>query len=638
GLALPVFSAQELTKLSLEQLMALSVVSASKYQQTQTEVPAAVSIITRDEIRSFGWRTLDQALASLPGIHNVYDFQYSYLGTRGFGIPGDYNSRVLIAINGNRVNDPVYDLGPIGENFPLDLSLVERIEFIPGPGGAVYGQNAMFGVVNVITRTGTDVNGGDLSVGWQNLQRTSDVGVTLGRRLSPGVELLLALSATRAKGEDRFFEYGASGLSGVANGMDGGSNDRLFAHLGRGPWSFNLISSDRRKDDPTGSYLTDPLVPGQTSADTYLLTDLRYQGDLRDDGLQLQARIFVNRYRYGSRSSYGTFFETPAAGDWRGGEMRLLWTRFAGHKWMIGMELQENTRIDQASIDLDHPTNSVWIARTGSRAGVYVQDEWRVSRVLTTTLGLRLDRSDQSRNAPSLRAALIWQPSYGTSLKLLYGGAQRAPNAFERDYAGGVAQVANPGLQGEKMETLEWVLDHRVGNDLNLRASVYHWRLSDLITLGVDEASAMTQYQSGTAMRAEGLELSADKTWQGGSRLRGSLSLQFVRQALGVDMVNSPRQLFKLLLSTPLPAAGLRLGYELQAESQRLTLRGHALGGYAVSHLHLSNSTWMHGMELSMGIRNLFDKRYDEPGADTHWQDALQQRGRSVGVQANFHF
>src|SRR5690606_12344370 len=114
--------------------------------------PAAVSVITRDDIRAYGWRTLAQALASLPGVYTSFDRQYDYLGTRGFGLPGDFNTRLLLTINGNRVNDTVYDSAGLGRNFPVDLDLVERIEFIPGPGGAVHGPNAMFGVINVITR------------------------------------------------------------------------------------------------------------------------------------------------------------------------------------------------------------------------------------------------------------------------------------------------------------------------------------------------------------------------------------------------------------------------------------------------------------------------------------------------------
>lgn len=77
------------------------------------------------------------ALTSLPGVYSNDDRQYTSLGARGFGVPGDFNARVLAAINGNRVNDPTCDGGPFGSQMSLDLALIERIEFNPGPGGAV---------------------------------------------------------------------------------------------------------------------------------------------------------------------------------------------------------------------------------------------------------------------------------------------------------------------------------------------------------------------------------------------------------------------------------------------------------------------------------------------------------------------
>lgn len=101
-------AATNLEQLSLEELMDIRVVGASKYAQKQQQVAAAVSIITRKDIRTYGWRTLNEALA-MPGIHPTYDHQYDYLGTRGFALPGDFNTRVLITINGNRINDATYD-------------------------------------------------------------------------------------------------------------------------------------------------------------------------------------------------------------------------------------------------------------------------------------------------------------------------------------------------------------------------------------------------------------------------------------------------------------------------------------------------------------------------------------------------
>lgn len=88
--ALPAHAAPAaLTALSLEQLLEATIVGASKCGWKRSEVAAAVSVITRRAIQTFGRRTLADALASLPGVHTTYGRQHRYLGTRGFGVPGD---------------------------------------------------------------------------------------------------------------------------------------------------------------------------------------------------------------------------------------------------------------------------------------------------------------------------------------------------------------------------------------------------------------------------------------------------------------------------------------------------------------------------------------------------------------------
>src|SRR5580704_6157114 len=197
--------AADVTDMSLEQLLQIGVVGASKYEQKQSQIGAAVSVITRQEIKAFGWRTLDQALASLPGVYTTYDRQFTYLGVRGFSLPGDINTRVLVTINGNRVNDPIFDSGPSGRELPIDMDLIERIEFIPGPGGAVYGQNAMFAVVNIVTRTGKEVNGAELAAGAQQPQSLVEGRASVGKRFDNGVDVLMSVSGMNDKGQNLFF-------------------------------------------------------------------------------------------------------------------------------------------------------------------------------------------------------------------------------------------------------------------------------------------------------------------------------------------------------------------------------------------------------------------------------------------------
>lgn len=643
------FSAQaglaaDLTVLSLDDLLGLPIVGAAKYAQKQSEVAAAVSVITRQEIQLFGWRSLAEALASLPGVYTTYDHQYTFLGTRGLGLPGDWTSRVLITINGMRINDPVYDGGAVGLEFPLDMDLIERIEFIPGPGGAVYGQNAMFGVINVITRRGSDLNGAELTLAYQHPQATRSGRASWGKKLDNDVDLLVSVSGLNSRGEDRFFDFGSKNVSGVAAGMDRATDQKLYARMAGGAWAVELIHSDLRKDDPTAAYGSDPLTPGQFNGDRFTLAQAQYQDSFAGNSLHLNGRVFMGAYRYTSSFSYdGSPLLSTADGDWRGTEWRLLSTALPGHKLMVGFEAQDNLHTDQASLDPANPANDIQLPGSGYRVGVFAQDEWRANDVLSATLGLRVDRNNVTGTQTSPRAALIWQVTPATVLKALAGRAHRAPNVYEKDYVDGVSQTNNAQLSGESTDTLELVVNHRLNNSLALRASVYQWTINDLITLGdyalsPDPLAPLTQYHSGQPIEARGLELSADKTWDSGARLRGSLAWQNIAYADGTALLNSPKLLAKLNYSRSLGLAGLRLGYEMQYSSERLSLDGSRLGGYALSNLNLGTQALGKGLEVSMGIYNLFDKSYEHPASDTNWQNALVQDGRSLRLKLDYSF
>src|SRR6185295_4844201 len=118
-------------------------------------------IVTADEIKKFGHRTLAEVLRSVRGIYVTYDRNYANFGIRGFDRPGDFNTRVLLLVDGHRMNDNLYDSALLGSEATLDLDLIDRVEVIRGPSSSIYGNSAFFGVINIITRRGGQIDGAE---------------------------------------------------------------------------------------------------------------------------------------------------------------------------------------------------------------------------------------------------------------------------------------------------------------------------------------------------------------------------------------------------------------------------------------------------------------------------------------------
>jgi outer membrane receptor for ferrienterochelin and colicins len=105
GQAVSAEETKRLYDLPLDQLVNVEVTSASRFKQKSSEAPSSVEVVTAKDISSFGWRTLAEALNAIRGLYVRNDRNYSYVGVRGFSRTGDYNSRVLIMIDGHRMND-----------------------------------------------------------------------------------------------------------------------------------------------------------------------------------------------------------------------------------------------------------------------------------------------------------------------------------------------------------------------------------------------------------------------------------------------------------------------------------------------------------------------------------------------------
>ena len=211
-----------LSTLPLEELMQMRVVTtASRFSQPISDAPSSAVVLTAADIRDFGWHTLADALATLPGLYVTNDRNYAYVGARGFLRPGDYNSRFLLLVDGVRVNDAVYDQALVGTEGLLDMDMIRRIEFVPGPGSAVYGSNALFGVINVVTRDGSGLSGvqGAFAGGTQGERKAR---TSYGWHGQNGADLLLSASAFTRTGRDLYFpEFDAPDTNnGAARRMD----------------------------------------------------------------------------------------------------------------------------------------------------------------------------------------------------------------------------------------------------------------------------------------------------------------------------------------------------------------------------------------------------------------------------------
>jgi outer membrane receptor for ferrienterochelin and colicins len=247
---------QDLFSMPIEYLAEQSyiVYGASKYEQKTSEAPAFVTIITADEIRKYGYKTLADALESVPEFFITYDRNYHYIGVNGFRRPGDYDSRILILINGHRVNENVYDSTSTGTTFPVDVDLIEKVEVIRGPGSSLYGSNALLAVVNVITKSAKTLSGVELS-GEAGSFDALKGRVSYGKNFDENCNLLVSATSFKSDGPALHFkEFDTIHHGNVSNDDDKFYN--LFLNATVGEFSFLATYVPREKGVPTASYET----------------------------------------------------------------------------------------------------------------------------------------------------------------------------------------------------------------------------------------------------------------------------------------------------------------------------------------------------------------------------------------------
>lgn len=632
----------DLTEMSIADLMNVKVFSASKFVQKTTEAPSNVTIITAADIKHFGYRTLADILNSVRGMNVSYDRNYSYLAVRGSGRTGDFNSRVLLLVDGYRLNDPLYDTAAIGTEFPLDINLIDRVEVVRGPGSSIYGSNAVLGVINVITKSGGNLNGLEASGALASFG-TNKERLSYGKRYENGAELLLSSTNYHSTGQDLFFpEFNTpTDNNGIARNMDGDRFKQFYGKLAYEGYTLTGGYSSRDKTVPTAPYGTLFNDPIMQTTDGWQWLGLDYYGALSSNW-DFSAHVFDGRYSYHGAYPYAgapiVLNYDAAQGNWWNTEMRVL-GRFEKHKVVAGVEYQDNYRQDQTNFNISPYALILGDKRNSIREGIYVQDEITMYQGLLLNAGLRNDYYSTVGGAVNPRLGLIWSPVDSTAYKLLYGTAFRAPNVYELYYLSAGTQKANPGLKPENVTTYEFVIEHSPRQNLHLTADVYSNKISNNISQVRDPADGLLVFINAGKVDAHGVEFEAERLWGGGARLRASYAWQISRdETTGTELVNSPRNLAKLNYSVPVGGDNLRTGVELQYTSNRKTLAGRDASGHSIANLTLLGERLAKNLELSASIYNLFDRRYADPGAQEHIQDLIAQDGRTYRLKLNYLF
>lgn len=637
---------KDLSQASLEELANIQVYSASKHLQSVSEAPSSVTIITADEIQKYGYRTLADILRSVPGFDITYDRQYSYAGVRGINRPEDFNSRVLLLIDGRRTNENVYEQAMLGTEFPLDLDLIDRVEVVRGPSSSLYGTSAFLAVINVITRKSQQLRGWELAFDPASFA-TYNGRVSYGGSYQ-GVDMLLSGGFYDSQGQSLFYpEFDSPATDyGIARNCDYDSYQHFLATVSWRGFSVQGLYSDRNKGIPTGGWGTLFNDPRTHTFDSERDIGISYEHSLGEQW-DLAARTYINRHVYDGMYVYGP--AAPGESDvlnydfargtrWSG-EAKLHRV-FQKHGLTFGTEFQDNLQQDEGNYNIS-PFLPYIASRPPSRTNyaVYAQDEFAITHKLTLNAGVRYDHYFNFGGTTNPRIGLIYRPLAQTTFKLLYGTAFRAPTAYEMYYYGMGQFQADLGLKPETFKNYEAIVEQGLGQHFRLTGSVFRDQVAHLITQ-VTNSSGFLEFENNSGgERATGLETELDGRFASGLDGRASYSYtNVIDTTTGERPPNSPQHLAKLNVIIPLLQQKLSAGLEAQYHGASLTRQENTVSGFQVFNGTLLMHTLGKHLDLSASIYNFLNKKYFNASPPGLTQDQIQQDGRSFRVKLSARF
>ena len=474
---IPLPPVSELKKLSVDALLELEVTSVSKKTEKLSEVASAIQVITREDIRRSGATSIPEALrlASNLQVARVDARQWA-ITARGFN--GTTANKLLVLIDGRSVYTPLYS-GVFWDVQDTLLEDIDRIEVISGPGGALWGANAVNGVINIITRSAGMTQGFLLSAGAGSSARTFD-GVRYGGQFSRGDYRVYAKYFDR---DDSRRPDGSDATDAWRMAQGGfrvdfrGRNDNTFTIQG---------------DAYSGS--ADQLSAGDVDIDGANLLG-RWTKRLSESA-DVQLQLY---YDDTHRVIPGTFGESLDTFD---ADFQHHFAARRRHDVLWGLNYRHaDDRVTNSSLLAFLPAKL-----TTQLVSAFVQDEISLlDDRLALTLGTKLEHNDFSgfEYQPSVRAAL--RLSDTRTAWAAISRAVRTPSRIDRDfYVPSLGLEGGPGFDSETLIAYEIGLRAQPRETMHVSASAFFHDYDDLRSL---ELTTPLVLSNGLAGRAFGVEL-----------------------------------------------------------------------------------------------------------------------------------
>jgi iron complex outermembrane recepter protein len=419
----------QLKQLSLEQLGDIEVTTVSKEPVKVSQTTAAIYVITQEDIRRSGATSIPEALRLAPGVEVARVDSASWsISIRGFA--GQFSKSLLVLIDGRSVYTPLFS-GVYWDVQNLLLEDVDRIEVIRGPGGTIWGANAVNGVINIITKSANDTQG--------TLARTGSGNVNQG-----------AGAARYGGSVGKDFNYRVYGM-GFDRGPEFHADGDGFDRWRIGQMGFRM---DGKKGDRDTFTVQGDTYGGVTGGRVSLASFSPVAETFPDDKANVSGGNIVARWRHetgeGSDIQLQTYFERTNFQDLELGETRdtfdfdfIQHQRIHGNQeltWGLGARVSPSNFI-QTSAGVDFLPHQ----QTDSIYSGFVQYEMPiVSDRVTLTAGTKLEHNNFSGFEYQPSARLLWTPTALQSLWAAVTRAVRTPSRLDQDVSFAIAVTPGP--------------------------------------------------------------------------------------------------------------------------------------------------------------------------------------------------